>query len=293
MKENKLQVWLPLLFGVVLALGILTGFQLAESSGSASAGMSSKNRSGIQEVLDLLQYKYVDSVKLDSLEEEGIYAILNQLDPHTVFIPAQELGEANADLEGAFSGIGVEYQIINDTMNVVYVIENGPSAKAGLVAGDQIIKVYDRDIAGKKMIGSELRKLLRGDYNTTVEITAVHNGKFVNYKITRDNIPLPSLDARYMAAPGVGYIKLNKFAETTYREFMEAATTLQKQGMKKMILDLRGNTGGLLLAATNIADELLPDGLPIVRTKGLHVKNSEVQSNKPGISVEGQFVVFI
>jgi len=266
---------------------------LAGSSGIAAGGIIAKNRSGIQEVLDLLQYKYVDSVKLDTLEADGINAILNQMDPHTVFIPAQELGEANADLEGGFSGIGVEYQIINDTMNVVYVIENGPSAKAGLQAGDQIIKVYDRDIAGKNMIGSELRKLLRGDYNTTVEVTALHNGKPTNYKITRGNIPLPSLDAQFMAAPGVGYIRLNKFAETTYREFMDAATTLQKQGMKKMILDLRGNGGGFLSAATNIADELLPDGLPIVSTKGLHVKNSDVQSNKPGLFEEGPLVVLI
>ncbi|HSC52089.1 MAG TPA: S41 family peptidase [Phnomibacter sp.] len=293
MKKNTLQVWLPLLFGIVLALGILTGFQLAESSGRSTIGASIKSRSGLQEVLDLLQYKYVDEVHLDSLETDGIYAILNQLDPHTVFIPPQELGEANADLEGGFSGIGVEYQMINDTMNVVYVIENGPSAKAGLQAGDQIVKVYDKDIAGKKLKGTELRKLLRGDYNTEVEVTALRNGKPGSYKIVRGNIPLPSVNAQYMAAPGVGYIRLSKFAETTYREFMDAATQLQKQGMKKMILDLRGNSGGYLVAATNIADELLPDGLAIVSTRGKNVKNADVISSKPGIFEEGPLVVLI
>jgi carboxyl-terminal processing protease len=292
MKHNKLQVWLPLLFGVVLALGIFVGFQLAGSSGSSGLAKT-KKRSAIKEVIDLLEFKYVDSVSLDSMEWDGINAILNQMDPHTVFIPAQDLSEANADLEGGFSGIGVEYQMINDTMNVVYVIENGPSAKAGLHAGDQILKVFDKDIAGKKLNGVELRKLLRGEYNTIVEITALQNGKTTKLKITRGNIPLPSLDAQFMAAPGVGYIRLNKFAETTFREFMDAATMLERQGMKKMILDLRGNGGGFLTAATNIADELLPDGLPIVSTKGMHVKNTEVQSNKPGIFEEGPLVVLI
>lgn len=291
MEQRKLQVWLPLFIGLALALGILAGFQLAGSSGRTSS--SNKNRSAIQQVLDLVQYKYVDSVSLDSMEADGIQAMLNHLDPHTVFIPAQELAEANADLEGGFSGIGVEYQMINDTMNVVYVVENGPSAKAGLKTGDRIIKVYDKVIAGNKLKGSELRKLLRGDYNTKVEVTALRDGKTQTYTITRGNVPLPSVEAAYMAEPGVGYIKLNKFSETTYKEFMDAATGLQAKGMKKMILDLRGNTGGILTEATNIADELLPDGLSIVSTRGSHVKNKEIQSTKPGIFEKEPLVVLI
>lgn len=291
MENRKLQVWLPLFIGLALALGILAGFQLAGSSGRN--GNSNKNRSAIQQVLDLVQYKYVDTVNLDSMEADGIQAMLNHLDPHTIFIPAQELAEANADLEGGFSGIGVEYQMINDTMNVVYVVENGPSAKVGLKTGDKIIKVYNQVIAGKNMKSSELRKLLRGNYNTKVEITVLRDGQPQTLTITRGNVPLPSVEAAYMAEPGVGFIKLNKFSETTYKEFMDAATGLQAKGMKKMILDLRGNTGGILTEATNIADELLPDGLSIVSIRGSHVKNKEIQSTKPGIFETEPLVVLI
>ncbi len=292
MNKRKLQVWLPLLFGVVMALGVVTGFQLAGTSAMGGIAVN-KNRSSVQELLDLLEYKYVDTLSLDSLENDGIEAIISHLDPHTVYIPKQQLSEANADLQGGFSGIGVEYQMINDTVNVVYVVENGPSAAAGMQVGDQILKVNDSLVAGKKIQGTDLRKLLRGEYHTKVGVTVLRNNQPMKLTITRGNIPLLSLDAAYMAAPEVGYIRLNKFAETTYREFMDAATSLQKQGMKKMILDLRGNTGGILTEATNIADELLTDGLVIVSTKGSHVKSKEIKSIKPGIFEEGKLVVLV
>jgi carboxyl-terminal processing protease len=292
MKQNKIRVWLPLLFGLVMASGILTGFQLAGSSGR-SRGSDFAERSSVQQVLDLLQYKYVDSVKLDSVQQSAINAMVEHLDPHTTYIPRQELAEVNADLQGAFSGIGVEYQMINDTMNIVYVVEKGPSEKAGLQAGDQIIKVYEKPIAGQKLSGQDLRKLLRGENKSKVEITYLRNGTSHTASITRGNIPLPSVDAWYMVSKDVGYIRLNKFSETTYREFMDAATSLQAKGMKKLILDLRGNSGGILGEATNIVDELLEDGLPIVSTKGLHVKNKTVTSSKPGILEEAPIVILI
>jgi carboxyl-terminal processing protease len=292
MKQNKIRVWLPLLFGVVMALGILTGFQLAGSSGR-NKGVDFGERSSVQQVLDLLRYKYVDSVKLDSVQQSAINAMVEHLDPHTIYIPRQELAEVNADLQGAFSGIGVEYQMINDTMNIVYVVEKGPSEKAGLQAGDQIIKVYEKPIAGQKLSGPDLRKLLRGENKSKVEITYLRNGISNTTSITRGNIPLPSVDAWYLVSKDVGYIRLNKFSETTYREFMDAATSLQGKGMKKLILDLRGNSGGILGEATNVIDELLEDGLAIVSTKGLHIKNKTVSSSKPGILEEAPLVVLI
>jgi carboxyl-terminal processing protease len=293
MEKRKVQVWLPLLFGLVMALGLLAGFQLAGSSGRFNPSATSGKRSGVQEVLDLIQYRYVDSIAVDSIQTAGIEAMLQELDPHSVFISRQQLADVNADLQGGFSGIGVEYQMINDTLNVVYVIENGPSAKAGLKSGDQLIKVYDEVIAGKNLKGNDLRKLLRGNYKTRVSVTYLRNGKLGTVEITRGNVPLPSVDASYMITKTTGYLRLNRFSETTYKEFMEAATQLQQQGMKKLILDLRGNGGGILQEATNIADELLEDGLPIVSTRGQHVKNKAISSNKPGIFEEGPLVVLI
>lgn len=291
MKEKKLQVWMPLLLGSTMALGMLFGFQLAGNSGRA--GQSRSEGGAVQQVLDLLRYKYVDSIQTDSVEADAIDAILQHLDPHTVFIPGRELADANADLEGGFSGIGVEYLMINDTATVVYVVENGPSEKAGLQAGDQIVAVGNEPIAGKKMQGPELRRRIRGAYNSQVSLGILRQGQSKTVTIVRGNIPLPSVDASYMANPTVGYIRINKFAETTYREFMDAANALLRQGMKKMVLDLRGNTGGYLTAATNIADELLPDNLKLVSTRGLHTKEKIIYSTKPGLFETGDLVVLI
>jgi carboxyl-terminal processing protease len=292
--NKKYQVWLPLLLSVVMIVGMLAGYQLEHNLNWKKSG--SRNiypSSSLQQVMDLITYKYVDSLALDSLEADGIEAIVEQLDPHSNYIPPSSLSEVNADLQGNFSGIGVEYQIINDTVNVVYVLEKGPSDRAGIKTGDQILKVDTVNIAGTSKQGGDLRTYLRGKPGSKVNVTILQNGAIKKVEITRGNIPLPSLDASYMAAPGVGYIRLNKFAETTYREFMDAATGLQKQGMTKMILDLRGNGGGLLEQATNIADELLEDGLLMVSTRGNHVKTKQIYSMKPGIFEEGELILLI
>lgn len=292
--NKKLQVWLPLLLSVVMAIGMLAGYQLQKNLNWQNKFSSDHySSSSLQQVMDLVNLKYVDSVKLDSIETDGIEAIVDELDPHSVYIPPVTLSDVNADLQGNFSGIGVEYQMIHDTLNVVYVVEGGPSDKAGIKIGDQIIKVDTVDIAGKQKQGTDLRNYLRGRAGSKINVTILHEAAQKVVEITRGNIPIPSLDAAYMAAPGVGYIRLNKFAETTYREFMDAATGLQKLGMKKMILDLRGNGGGLLEQATNIADELLPDGDKIVSTRGNHVKTREVIASKPGIFEEGPLVLLI
>jgi carboxyl-terminal processing protease len=291
--NKKLQVWLPLLLSLVMAIGMLAGYQLQQHLNWQNRTSAVYSSSSVQQVMDLVNLKYVDSLQLDSLENDGIEAIVDQLDPHSVYIPASTLGDINADLQGNFSGIGVEYQMINDTLNIVYVLENGPSDKAGILTGDQIIKVDTINIAGKIRSGTDLRGYLRGKPGSKISVTIIQNGKQRVVEITRGSIPIPSLDAAYMAAPGVGYIRLNKFAETTYREFMDAATGLQTKGMKKLILDLRGNGGGLLEQATNIADEFLPDGKKIVSTRGNHVKTREIMSTKPGIFEEGELVLLV
>jgi carboxyl-terminal processing protease len=293
MKNKKLQAWLPLLLSVVMVIGMWAGYQLQGNINWQTRNSSAVSSGSVQQVLDLVRMKYVDTLNLDSVETAAIEIITDQLDPHSIYIPPADLAEENANIQGNFSGIGIEYQIIKDTLNVVYVLDNGPSDRAGLKTGDQILKVDTASIVGVNQTNADLHHYLRGKPGSKVNVTILQNGKVKEVEITRGNIPIPSLDAAYMAEPGVGYIKLNKFSETTYREFMDAATSLQAKGMKKMILDLRGNGGGLLQQATNIADELLPDGKLIVSTRGGHVKTRDVMSSKPGIFEEGELVLLI
>jgi carboxyl-terminal processing protease len=293
MKNKKLQAWLPLLLSVVMVIGMWAGYQLQGNMNWQSRGSSAVSSGSAQQVLDLVKMKYVDTLNMDSIETAAIEVITDQLDPHSIYIPPMDLADENASLQGNFSGIGIEYQIIKDTLNVVYVLDRGPSDRAGLKTGDQILKVDTTSIIGINKTSADLHSYLRGKAGSKVKVTLLQNGKVKEVEITRGSIPIPSLDAAYMAEPGVGYIRLNKFAETTYREFMDAATGLQAKGMRKMILDLRGNGGGLLQQATNIADELLPDGKLIVSTRGSHVKTREVTSSKPGLFEEGELVLLI
>lgn len=279
--------------GLVLAIGMAGGYQLYRHMAWRNRPMTGGRTSSLQQVLDLVNLKYVDTLSLDSIEYAGIESITGRLDPHSVFIPASEIAEVEADITGNFSGIGVEYQMMSDTLMVVNIIEKGPAANAGLLAGDAIVAVNDSSIAGKKLDGRQLRSMLRGKRGSTVRVTLVRDGKVLEKTITRGEVPLPSVDAWYMIAPGTGYIRLNRFAETTFFEFMDAATALNEKGMKKMVLDLRGNGGGLLDEATKIADELLEDGLTIVSTKGAKVKPQTITATKPGLFEKGEIVVLI
>jgi carboxyl-terminal processing protease len=294
MMTKKMQVWLPLLLSGVMAAGMLLGYQLQQRMGSPGPGMrQAGGAQSVQQVMDLVRLRYVDSIGLDSIESAAIEDMVSLLDPHSVYIPPNKLNDVNTALQGNFSGIGVEYQWINDTVTFVYVLPNGPAGKVGVLAGDQLLRVDTTNVSGRPLPNDTLRQLLRGANGTTVQLRLLRKAKIVASTITRGNVPMPSLDAAYMVTPQVGYIRLNKFAETTYREFMDAATDLQKQGMTKMMLDLRGNGGGFLDAATNIADELLPDGKLIVSTRGNHVKTKEIRSTKPGIFETGDLVLLI
>lgn len=279
--------------GLVLAAGMAGGYQLYRHMAWRNRPLSGGGSSSLQQVLDLVNLKYVDSISLDSIEYAGIESITGRLDPHSVFIPASEIDEMEADLTGNFSGIGIEYQMMSDTLMVVNIVEKGPAAQAGLLPGDAVVAVNDSVIAGKKLTGTQLRALLRGKRGSNVKVTLVRDGKSLEKTITRGEVPLPSVDAWYMIAPQTGYIRLNRFAETTFFEFMDAATALNEKGMKKLVLDLRGNGGGLLDEATKIADELLEDGLTIVSTRGAKVKPQTVYATKPGLFEKGEIVVLI
>ncbi len=293
MGSKKLQVWLPLLFAVVMVAGMTIGYQLKGKT-LGNRFLSINKRSTLQELVELVKGKYVDPVAADSINQVAANELLSHLDPHSVFIPATNLKDMNEELMGNFQGIGVEFQLFNDTVNVMNVIKGGPSARAGVQTGDKFIKVNDSvTIAGKKVKPDDIRKLLRGLMNTNVKVQLLRGDKLMDVVITRGVIPVPSVDVAYMIEPGTGFLRINKFGERTYEEFMQAMEKLQQQGMQQLILDLRGNGGGLMKEATDIADEFLSGDKLIVYTEGAHVPRYEYRCKRDGLFEKGKLIVLV
>ncbi len=293
MNNKKLQVWLPLVFSVVMIAGMFFGFNLHKQTGSAKGFFAVNKRTSLEEALELIKSRYVDSVHIDTLEEGAIQQVMSGLDPHSVYIPASSLKEVNEDIAGNFQGIGVEFNIFSDTVHVLYVMPGGPSDKAGLQVADRILKINNQIVAGKKITSDEVKKLIRGPGSSQVTLTILRNNHPLNIAITRGTIPVPSLDAAYMVDKSTGYIKLNKFSESTYEEFMKGLENLKNQGLKKLILDLRGNGGGLMDEAVQIADEFLDDSKLIVYTEGTNTKRREYTARRPGLFETGKLVVLV
>jgi carboxyl-terminal processing protease len=235
----------------------------------------------------------VDSVKIASLQDSAMEGLMGHLDPHSVYIPATDLSKANEDLVGNFDGIGVEFNIFSDTVNVLYVIPNGPGDKAGMQIGDRIIAVNDSSVVSKTMPSDNIRKMIRGKAGTQVKLTVLRNDTKMFISPTRGTIPLPSLDAAFKLDSTTGYIKLNKFAETTYREFMEAMERLQAQKISNLVLDLRGNGGGLMSQAVAIADEFLDGDKLLVYTEGTNTPKQEYRAKRAGVFETGGLVVLV
>lgn len=293
MVNKRFQVWLPLLFSIIMVIGMAVGYKLRETNG-VSSFFTISSKSPMQEVLDLIRLRYVDPVPIDSIGDKAINNLLHQLDPHSVYIPASEIEFVNDDLRGNFSGIGIEFQIFNDTVNVISVLPAGPSAKAGLMLGDKLVRVSDSIvIAGKKLKADKIRKLLRGENGTPVKLTVLRNNQLIPITVNRGTISVPSVDAAYMITPETGFIHITKFGESTYREFMQALEKLKTQNLQKLIVDLRGNGGGLLSQAVNIADEFLDEDKLIVYTQGSHVPKNEYRSKRPGLFEKGPLVLLV
>ncbi len=293
MGSKKLQVWLPFLFSLVMVLGMLIGYQLKERTSGSSFFKSSK-RGSIQEVLDLIKAKYVDPIKTDSITETVIDDLLAHLDPHSTYIPADDVKEVNEEMRGNFQGIGVEFQLFDDTVNIINVIKGGPSEKAGLMIGDKLIKVNDSiALTGKDIHPDGIRKYLRGAGGSQVKISFLRKGELKSASIIRGTIPVSTIDAAYIIAPKTGFIRINKFGERTYEEFMENLEKLQQQGMQQLILDLRGNGGGLMAEATDIADEFLEGDKLIVYTKGDKSSRYEYRTKRDGLFEKGKLVVLV
>jgi len=293
MGSKKLQVWLPLLFSIVMVVGMIIGYQLRDKAGGNNF-LSSSKKSSVQEVIELIKNKYVDPVKVDSINQSVVDNLLEKLDPHSVFIPSKYLKEVNEDLMGNFQGIGIEFQFFNDTLNVVNIVKDGPSDKAGIEIGDQIIKANDTvSLTGKSISTEEIRKHLRGISGTTVKLSLLRNGKAKQIVVTRGNIPVPTIDAAYMLSNDIGYIKINKFGDRTYEEFMQSLEKNLQAGMKSLVLDLRGNGGGLMSEATAIADEFLDNDKLIVYTEGNKSPRYDYKCRKEGLFEKGKIAVLV
>ena len=291
MSNKKLQVWLPLILAVVIIAGMYIGYELHSRPGTSFFKISKNN--ALQETVDLIRMKYVDSVRLDSLEGEAIEQMMNQLDPHSVYIPATGLKEANEDLAGNFEGIGVEFNIFSDTVNVLFVIPGGPSEKAGLQIGDKILKAGNSSLVDKKINSDDVKHFIKGEKGTVVDLLIWRNGKEITVPVTRGTIPVSSIDAAYMIDKKIGFIKLDKFSESSYREFMQSLEILKKDGMEKLILDLRGNGGGFMNEAVNIADEFLDNEKLIVYTSGSNNPRREYRAKREGLFEKGELVILV
>lgn len=288
--------------GLVFALiaGLLLGNILTKRASKANnAGISEIFSSGgtkIDDFMSLIDGKYVDKVNVDSLTEEMMTDLVAKLDPHSVYIPAKDLENINSELEGSFSGIGVQFNIQNDTVMIVSVISGGPSEKAGLMAGDRIVKVNDTVFVGKNTVSNEkVMGKLRGKKNTKVKLHVKRPGtkEPLAYIITRDDIPVNSITSAYMITPEVGYIAADKFAQTTYEEFLNAIAALRAKGAKKYIIDLRENSGGLMDKAIEMVNEFLPDNRMIVYAEGKAYPRFEAKSNGKGTLKNNPMVVLI
>ena len=269
-KRSKNNYLLPLFLSLSLIIGVFIGSKFSFTGEQKGLVNSTQNNGKIDKVLNYIEQHYVDEISSDSLSDITLTTLLHSLDPHSDYIPASELQTVNEPLEGNFDGIGVEFNILNDTITVVNPIAGGPSEKAGIKAGDKIIFVNSENVAGIKITNKQVFKKLRGEKGTKVKvkIKRASFSQLIEFNIKRGEIPIYSVDASYMLTKNVGYIKINRFAANTYSEYLEAFNKLTKSGMKKLILDLRGNGGGYLNAAVDIADEFLPKGTRIVYTEG-------------------------
>ncbi len=264
----------------------------------ASAGAQTSADSSIKKISltdYIIQNFYVDTIDANKLAEDAIRGMLEELDPHSSYLTPDEVKEMNEPLEGNFDGIGIQFNMNHDTLYVVQTIAGGPSERAGILAGDRIIAVNDTTIAGEKLTTTNIMKRLRGKKGTKVNVTVLRKSvpEPIEFRITRDKIPIHSIDAAYIVAPKVGYIRMSRFGATTHDEFLEAMKKLEKQGMKKLIVDLQGNGGGYLHTAVKIADELLDKEQLIVYTEGRRSPRDEAIATKGGSFDKGQLILLI
>lgn len=269
--KNRFSLYIPVLLALAVIVGILIGNRMNRNAGGnthASFLVSKANK--LDAVLELISSSYVDSISTDTLIERAIPQILKNLDPHTAYIPAKDMVEVEEEMRGNFGGIGVQFSIQNDTVMVVEVISGGPSSKVGILPGDRIVTVNDTLLTTKGLKNEKVLTKLRGEKGTTVNVGIKRKGfkEELEFEIVRGEIPIYSVDVSYMVDPQTGYIKVSRFGEHTYQEFMEGMDKLDQQGMQNIIVDLRGNGGGYLTSVIKMVNEFLDKGELIVYTEG-------------------------
>lgn len=288
-KHNSI-IWYPLVISIAIVLGIVIGNYISTKKFTLD-----KDRK-INAVLNLIQSEYVDSIDVKDLVEQAIPAIIGNLDPHSYYIPASDIRAENEKLDGSMSGIGVSFFMMNDTANVDQVIPNGPAEKVGMLAGDRIISVNGESIVGGTLTAEGIRSKIRGEKGTKVRIGVKRNisKKTLTFTITRDDIPMNTIDVSYMLDDKTGYIKIAQFGKNTYDEFFAALSKLKKDGASRYIVDLRGNPGGYMEMAILMVNEFLEQGELIVYTKGRKEREDiQVWSDDQGSFHDAQVAVLI
>ena len=293
-RTRRLVIWMPLFLAVAIIAGIFLGARIQRMQHWGPPLTAANGANKVSLIMSLIEGNYVDTVDSKKIVEAAIPEILKQLDPHTVYIPAKDMQEVSEEMSGNFSGIGVQFSIQNDTIMVIDVISGGPSQKLGIRAGDRIVKVNDSIMAGVKVTNEKVLKKLRGDKGSKVNVSIARKGfpELIPYEIKRGEIPLTSVDVSYMIDDKTGYIKVGRFAEKTYEEFMSGVDKLEKSGADQLIIDLRGNPGGYLGAVIKMVSEFLDNGELVVYTEGRTQPKRSFNTEKKG-SYYGKKVVVL
>lgn len=294
MSSNKNRL-MPFLLAICLVAGILIGTFYTNHFSGNKLGIINTSSNKLNALLHIIDEQYVDTVSMFNLVEEAMPQILAELDPHSSYIPAKDLEAVNSDLKGSFSGIGVQFTIQDDTIHINSVIQGGPSEKVGLLAGDRIVEVDDSSFVGKIVTNSEAMRRLKGEKGSKVKLGIYRPGEkeILHFTVVRGDIPVKSIDAAYMINNKFGYVKVNKFGETTYPELLVALAQLSQANCKGMIIDLRGNTGGYMAAAIQMVNEFLPNNKLIVYTEGRKSPRENYTSNGTGSSQTMPLIVLM
>jgi carboxyl-terminal processing protease len=292
MSNRKINAATPILFSIAVVLGMFIGYKLRSNMPMTKSFLTSPGSNTLNEVMQLIKQRYVDKVNVDSASSNAINGLVNTLDPHSVYIPVSALMEVNEGLEGQFYGIGIEFNIFNDTVHILSVLDNGPAKNAGLVVGDRILAVNDSVATGLKN-SDQLKKWVKGPAGSAVNIRLMHEGKIINKNVVRGSIPITSMDASYMIYKDKGYIRLNRFSSNTYKEFIEALEKLKAEGMTSLVLDLRDNGGGILEEAIDIIDEFIGGEKLIVYTEGVNSPKKEYKAKRAGLFETGKLVILM
>lgn len=294
MSSNKNRL-MPFLLAICLVAGILIGTFYTNHFSGNKLGIINTSSNKLNALLHIIDEQYVDTVSMFNLVEEAMPQILAELDPHSSYIPAKDLEAVNSDLKGSFSGIGVQFTIQDDTIHINSVIQGGPSEKVGLLAGDRIVEVDDSSFVGKIVTNSEAMRRLKGEKGSKVKLGIYRPGEkeILHFTVVRGDIPVKSIDAAYMINDKFGYVKVNKFGETTYPELLVALAQLSQANCKGMIIDLRGNTGGYMAAAIQMVNEFLPNNKLIVYKEGRKSPRENYTSNGTGSSQTMPLIVLM